>query len=464
MIDVKLGVEAKVQLSKDKLKGFLTLIRVTNEEKVSPEFIYGLLKENGIVYGINDERIKAICNSSEDILRVVIAEGFPRKDGEDAKIHYHFNKVQTPKPCILENGQVDFKNLGYVETVTKGTVLASKKPAIEARKGKTVTGDILCGKDGKDINFIAGANCILSEDKLSIIAETDGIVKIENRKVVISKLLEVKGDVGVETGNISFCGQIIVYGNVTKGYKVECDDDLIVHGLVEGANLNAGGDIVIAKGIQGDRVAKINCGGNLAASYINCAIIYVKGNVEVGEVINSTLLSGGKIKVMGQKGQIIGGEIVSHDLEANTIGSELGVYTSIKLGNKCEIIKELNGLLLEVEEKSETVKDLQRCLALIKAKITWAEKDLESYELYQQYYKRLLALDRDLYDTKERIVELKEMLMTQKGFLEAKKIYSDTYIKMGNAHLTIKEKLTHIHVTEKSGKIIVETHNRSYIE
>ena len=84
----------------------------------------------------------------------------------------------------------------------------------------------------------------------------------------------------METGNISFKGDIFVKGNVISGYSIDCEGNLSIDGIVEDAIINVSGDLVVSKGIAGHKGSKVFCGGGLVAKFIDNAEVRVKGNLE----------------------------------------------------------------------------------------------------------------------------------------------------------------------------------------
>merc|ERR1711879_534750 len=101
-------------------------------------------------------------------------------------------KDKKAKPQILDDGKVDFKNIGFVNIVKRGDVLAVKRPATKGKNGTTVTGKVIRGRDGKDVVFKIGKNVKLSSDGTSAFADTDGSVAFDGDKMSIIQLLEIK--------------------------------------------------------------------------------------------------------------------------------------------------------------------------------------------------------------------------------------------------------------------------------
>ncbi len=192
-------------------------------------------------------------------------------------------------------------------------MLAEKVDPTEGTPGLTVTGKNIKGKPGKIANFKFGKNVEVSEDGYQLIASTDGTIKMEGQRISIIEILEIRGDVGVKTGNVTFKGKILVTGNVVTGYTIECDGDVEVQGVVEGAKITATGDIIVGRGIQGQDEAVIECDGNLIGRFINNCHAKVKGNIEADAIMHSKIVCDGEIKVSGRKGLIVGGEIKAKD-------------------------------------------------------------------------------------------------------------------------------------------------------
>ena len=123
------------------------------------------------------------------------------------------------------------------------------------------------------------------------------------------ELLEIRDDVGVKTGNIDFSGKIVINGNVTNGYSINSDDEIVINGIVEGAVISTKGNLFINGGIQGHDKAQITVGGNMISKFINNAHITCHGNIEADAIMHSTIMCDGSIHVRGKKALIVGGDI-----------------------------------------------------------------------------------------------------------------------------------------------------------
>lgn len=448
--------EIIVRISDDYYKAFVSVEFNAPSVKIKPDEIVSVLKDKNIVFGLKYNVIERICSESKTVFNEMIAEGIPHENGSDAKIELNFNKEHRAKPQILEDGRVDFKNMGFVEIVRTGDILATKIPLTKGKNGTTVTGKVIRAKDGKEAVFKIGKNVKLSSDGLSVISEVDGTIVYDNDKFSVIQMLEIKGDIGVETGNISFQGQVIVNGNVTSGYEVVCEGDLVINGVVEGATLKSGGNLTISRGIQGHDTADITCFGQLTSNFINSATVYCKGDIEAGAIMNSNVKSDGKITVKGKKGLIVGGEITSKsDIEANIVGSEMGIITSIKLGVDIEVIEELKTLTHEVKELIDMHDKLDKSIKLLKMKVDQNPEDERSKFMHNKYSQSFIELDSTLSDKRLRLKMLNELVNNIRGAqLKARTIYPGTRVKIGSTSYYVKYEMSHTIITKDRGEIV----------
>jgi hypothetical protein len=453
------GYELAIKISDDYNKAYISIDFLKEGVILKPETVIKELKDRSITFGLKYNVIEDICKQGKTIHSALIAEGVPHEHGENAVIEYLVDKEKKAKPQILEDGRVDFKNIGFVNIVKKGEVLAVKRPATKGKNGTTVTGKVIRGRDGKDVVFKIGKNVKLSPDGMSTVADTDGSVVFDGDKMSIIKLLEIKRDIGVETGNIFFHGQVVVNGNVTSGYIIEADGDVTINGIVEGATIKSTGNIVISRGIQGMDNAFIECDGNLTANFINSANVSVKGDIETGAIMNSTIKSDGNIRVKGKKGLIVGGDITcKSDIEAKVVGSELGVVTAIKLGVDIEIIEELKVLSSEVKETMEMHDKLDKSLKLLKNKIDQNPDDERSLFMYKKYSQSFLSLDTELTEKRQRLKMLNELVNNIRGSnLKANYIFPGTRVKIGSTSFYVKHEMKNTVLLKDRGEIVART-------
>ena len=87
-------------------------------------------------------------------------------------------------------------------------------------------------------------------------------------------------DVDNTTGDIEYEGNVIVHGNVRAGFTLKASGDITIMGVVEGANVDAGGNLTVNRGIQGMNKAQIHAGGDIVSKFVENATIVCGGNIE----------------------------------------------------------------------------------------------------------------------------------------------------------------------------------------
>lgn len=457
MIERNEAYTLELHFSDDYYGAFLTIEYHEELEASIYEAVMAFIAEHNIEYGVKETVIKALCEEGKDVYHYLIAEGKPHINGTNAEIKTLVSFEMKAKPDIQEDGTVDFKEMNFVQMVSEGEVLVEKTPATEGLPGITVTGREINGKNGKDKKIKYGENTVLSEDGCTLSAESEGIPKLKNGRVMVVKLLEVL-TVGPKTGNIYFSGDVNVKEHILDGYTVECDGDLIVGGVIEGARLKVKGNLVVAKGIMGHEQSDIIVHGDLTAKFIENANIYVKGKIETGEIVNSSVLCDDQISVKGKKGLIIGGEITSkYMIEANRIGSRLGVITSINLGVDVNTIKELKELKVTIQELSIVREKLKMIIPVLMTKLDLCEeeKKAEYTAVLEQYKLSLHSTENDLEDKNKRYQKLMEALeKVKKGQVKINSIYPDTVVKIGNSSYFIDSALKDCIITRSNDKVI----------
>jgi uncharacterized protein (DUF342 family) len=400
-------IDILVQVSEGAKFASLSFITSCDDEEFLRGYIYNALSEKGVKYGILDDVVKRVAHDREAVYGLVIAEATEAQNGEDAIYKFYFDREHHIAPKFNEDGSVDYKEMGYVEAVVSGNTLLEKKEATKGVEGIDVLGNTIKPIAGKDINIKAGKNCEYIVEELKYIASCDGAVHFENNILSVADTLEIKEDIGNGTGNISFPGEIKVYGNILAGMFIKCNK-LYVKGIVESAIIFVNGDITIDGGIQGNRKTAIVCRGNLKSVYLNNADVFAHGNITADMIINSKVKSDKSIIVEGKKGHIVGGITEAKGrVSAQIIGSPLGVPTKFVLGEKSIMMKEMKELEAEIEYFNMIFKKMGQCLLVLKRKLQIMPKHKRYLGLQKEYHKNLLVTKRELINKKEQLAKMK---------------------------------------------------------
>ncbi len=291
------------------------------------------LERRRVLYGINDGAVKELAEKPMYNEMVLVAQGTKPVQGSDAALAYHFSMSREIRPRERQDGTVDYRDLGLIESVAAGQKLVTLTPAVKGTPGRTVTGRVILPNPVRSFGLPIGKNTKVSENKLDLLAACNGSVEMLNGKVHVNTVFTVSGNVCSATGNIVFDGTVAVNGDVQAGFLVKATGSITIVGNVEGAVLEAGGDIKIVAGLVGQGRGRAVCGGNFKALFVENAEVVARGNVTADVFMHSQVRCGGDLVAEGRRGVVIGGSyIVGHDVKALSVGTASGVVTVLELG------------------------------------------------------------------------------------------------------------------------------------
>lgn len=263
---------------------------------------------------------------------LVVAKGRAPRHGRDASIEYFFNTNVQIQPTMREDGSVDYFNLNVINHCRKGDVLARIVPEDPGDYGMNICGNRIKPREVKRATLKYGNHIELSEDRLSISTMVDGHVVLVEDKVFVSDVYEVE-NVDVSIGNIEFEGSVQVNGNVSSNFTIRARGNVIISGVVEGACIFAGGNIIIARGMNGMNKGTLQAGGNIVSKFIENATVRAGGYINTESILHSNASAGTEIVLSGKRGFITGGYVqAGNKIVVKTLGATLGASTIIEVG------------------------------------------------------------------------------------------------------------------------------------
>lgn len=294
---------------------------------------------------------------------LVVAKGREPRHGTDASIEYYFNTNVHIQPTMREDGSVDYFNLNVINHCRKGDVLARIIPENPGDYGMNIYGNRIKPREVKRAALKYGNNIELSEDSLSISTKVDGHVMLVEDKVFVSDVYEVE-NVDLSVGNIEFEGSVQVNGNVTSNYTIKARGNVIISGVVEGACIVAGGNIIIARGMNGMNKGTLQAGGNIVSKFIENATVRAGGYINTESILHSNASAGTEIILSGKRGFITGGHVqAGNKIVVKTLGATLGASTIIEVGVDPIARAEYIALQKSIAEIVNEVKNLQPIVA-----------------------------------------------------------------------------------------------------
>lgn len=428
----------------------------TGERMTAEEFLRDL-SFRMIRFGISEDIIRRLFESSGIYCTdIVVAKGKPPRHGTDARMEYFFNTDLHAKPEMNEDGSVDYFHLGLVNNVKAGDVLARIIPEDPGDPGMTIQGTQIKPRDVKKLRHDYGRNIRLSEDRLTITSEIDGMVTLAGSSVFVSDLYTVE-NVDNSTGNIDFTGSVQVNGNIASNFEVKASGDVIIYGTVEGAHIVAGGNIIIARGINGMSKGVLDAGNNIISKFIENCYVKAGGYVNTESILHSDVIAGSEVNVTGKHGFITGCHVQADTrVEARNLGGAMGSQTIIEVGANPELKMEYNRTGKEVAELVKSIKDTQPIIQnFMEKKAKGARISADQIEYIKQAVARLESMKKELAVKNARMKELAQIFDPERKseVVVTGEVYPGTTIIIGDLSLTVKDSYKYCRFIRMQGEV-----------
>jgi uncharacterized protein (DUF342 family) len=436
-----------VDVSSDEMRVYL---RVTppgeGGSDIPFETYLSYLRSHNVVHGIKEDFLRDFADRPTYKEAVLVAEGTKAVDGRDAYISYNFETDQS-KVRIREgsDGKVNFKELNIIQNVVENQPLAKAVLPEIGTVGRTVTGKNIPAKNGRDILLPLGENVRVAEDEVTILAKINGQVLLTNGKINVQPIYTVKGNVNLKTGNIIFLGTVIITGNVDDGFSVKATGNIDVRGMVERAELDAEGDIIVNQGINGKGVGSVRAGRSVWARFIENTHVEAGNMVSVADgIINSHVDAAKRILCQGKRAHIVGGKLrAAEEISAKILGSPIsGTETILEAGfdpKSKSTLEHFSKIKNSSWKELEDVRRNLRTLINIKKERKSLPEDKEAD--MQELIDRRDTLMKDYKKAEEKIAQLRHRLENLKvrGRISASaKVYPGVKILIRNAILDVR--------------------------
>ena len=386
-----------VRITDDKSRAFLYLAPKEDGEKYSVDELLRLLVENGVVFGVNRSSVIAMCKKEVYDREIQVAQMLEPIEGKDGYYEYTFNEnAGAKKPVIREDGSVDYQSMRAVNSVEEGSLLAIYHHAVPGRDGKNVCGqDLTVPAVREQLSIVGKGVYQAADDPDRIYAEKGGKIEISSGKLNIVNILEISDDVDQLTGTVEFYGDIHIMGNVEAGTVIRAGKSLTIDGTVEAADLYAGGDIILKRGIQGNQKAHIQSRGNLFADFIEHSFVKVEGAIEANYILSSYISAEGNIKLSGKKASLIGGNVYAKmGISCNSLGNAKGIKTRACAGISQEMFDDAEKFQKELKNIRSEIQKIRTAVSSLGNRITPELQESYKFQLQQQMADQKAVLDR----------------------------------------------------------------------
>lgn len=409
-----------------------------------------------IVSGINQVVIASFLAKRKYCTDYVLAEGTSPVNGTDARIEYYFSTDLSVRPTLLEDGSVDFFHLHTMNQCKKGQLIAKLFRENLGEFGETIFGEKIKPRDVKKLSLKYERNILINDEKTELVSDVNGHVSLLEGKVFVSDIYEI-ANVDNGTGDIEYEGCIQVNGNVCSNFSVKAKGNIVINGVVEGAYIEAGGNITIARGMNGMNKGVLKAGGNIIAKFIENASIIAGGFVETESILHSNVQAQTEVNVVSKKGFITGGHVsATQAVHAKNLGSPMGADTIIEIGVDPSIRNHYVQLQNSIRECKKTLELVRPVLAATAQKIQQGVKLTPEQCLY---FKQLALTSKQKQEQlKADETELEDMDGLVKGDERAQvtvtgEVYSGTKIVISDVAIIVKDTMKYCRFIRSHGEV-----------
>lgn len=418
------------------------------------------LRVNRINVGYKDDEIEKFLKERKYCTSYVIAEGKPPREGYDAEITYHFDVNKMSHPKLKEDGTVDYFDLGLVNHCHAGDVLATLKPADKGEPGYDLLGNVIKPRDVKRLNLTHGLNIELNEDRTVMTSLIDGHVTCVNGKVFVNNVLELE-NVDVSTGNIEYQGNVVVNNNVISNFSIKAHGDVEVKGVVEGAYIEADGNITLVRGINGMNRGTLKAGGNIMAKFMENCNAVAGGSILTDSILHSNVQAQNEVLVQSSKGFITGGRVqATNAIKVKNLGSPMGADTQVIVGIDPVITAKYAELEKEIETSEANLKKITPVLEATKAKLATGARMLpDQLKSLQQLAQSSKELKEKIQADTDELARLDELMTasTDAKIEISGVVYSGTAITISDQYMMLRENYKYCSFSKKDGSVKMST-------
>lgn len=446
---------AEVIVAPDRMTAYLYLFPALGEGKdIRKEDILSSLEKAQVTAGIDKEILEQFCAQRPCYCIFPVARGTAPVAGRDGYIEEHFSRSQEIHLREDAKGNIDHRNLNIFQNIKAGEIICDIYPPEDGRDGTDVLGNTLPAQRGKEAFVPKGKNTRMNKEGTALISDIDGDISFREGVFRVASQLTISQNVDSSVGNLNFAGDILITGDICRGFTVQAGGDVTVYGMVENAMVAAGENIDIKKGMNGGGSGTLRAGGSISSRFLEHTLVIANGDVTAETIINSRITCGGSVLAVMGRGIIIGGAIrASQSVEARKIGTLSNNETAITIG--CSVVEEENaGFLTSELEKArrmlDSVQKNYRFLANLPS-VPDSKKELFQTlaEQKKQYENRVKELDEKLNDL------LHSKPDYRKCHVKSDIIYGITEINLNSSKLIIKDATERCNVYFKENELVL---------
>lgn len=356
----------------------------------------------------------------------------------------HFNV----KPVFNADGRTDRHNLGYVQNVVQGQVVAEIIPleSVDSPDPRFVL---------SEARFPQGPNTLVDQtNPMLLLAGVNGYIFYLDGLITAKNVLNIRGDVDFHTGNVFFVGNMAVHGDVKAGFKLQAND-LLIKGMVEGGVVRARSNLAVQKGVRGGMRSSglgrcmLDAGGDIRVGHVEASEVRARGKLFIDRFcLHSTLLAANDLMVQGR---LQGGTsyVYKTAYVHEMLGSKNHTPTTVQLGYN-------PFTLLELERCTEWIKHVSSRLSYYQ---TIASHRAENYAKAKQhlsaYRYRLKKLNQWHEALKAQLANDEKQAFSSR-LVVAGDVFPGVEISIGNKSIKIHYDIKNVVFERKEDAVVIK--------
>lgn len=417
------------------------------------EDIVEALKAAGVIQGIDREKIAAAIQEKKYYEPIEAAVGKRSVDGENGYYEYLFRTNLPRIPKLLPDGSVDYKNVDFFEEVKEGQEIALYHPSTPGEYGYTVRGTLIVPRRGKDLPFLRGKGFIRLEDDTTYVTTESGRIELKDGQVIVSPMYTFEGDVTRSVGNIRFPGHIHIMGSVGSGVTICGTGDVVIEGNVEGADIQAGGKVMVKSGVNADGKGSIQAGETIEGRFFERANLFAEKGIKCNYIMNSHVKTMGTVTVTGTKGAIVGGVTEAmQGVSCYTIGSNAHVKTIISVGMNELYWEKFRQLDQEIYKLAIEMQTFQNGIQKYEKK--YSRQQLANIAVYQKLGQAVVEEGENIKKLKEKQERMHRLARNYVTVRARGMVHVDGIIKIDKQPIIVNTRAKNV-LFKKSGEKVV---------
>lgn len=369
------------------------------------------LKKSGVRYGMDAQAMRQAIEAllaGQRVQGLVVARGQAPVEGEDAVITPRVEFGAGVVGRVNKKGIVDFRDRGPIPTVQPGTVLATLKKGLRGEPGRDVLGKLVHPPEVRMLRLLPGDGVSIDDDGATVSAAVEGMPdRPEEERFVVQSVLDIAGDVDLNTGHIEFPGAVRVQGTIRSDFKVKCYG-LTAETIEPRAIIDVKADVVVYGGIMG---AVVRAGGNVMARFVRDARVVCNGDMNIDtEIIQSKLQAGGHIRVSGLESRIVDSHIAAiKGVQAGDVLCSRREATMIRIGVNPEFEKQYFANKRALESLVNQRDQIMEAVDAQKTELVGTEEELR--HMIEAFHSMEGVKDREVHLTQINMIKpLREAL------------------------------------------------------